>query len=148
LECRLHEDDILSIIKDEMQDISYRAKVEEESRKNRLRTKDDYICSVCTSSICVGVTGNVFPCAGWQGCVLGNLKETSLKDIWMSSEKAVWLRSLKRKDLKKCDSCKYSDYCTICLVRNANESKSGNPLEVNEFFCKVAKMKKEALISP
>lgn len=142
LGCRLDEDDVLNILKEDMKDPSYRAKEEEEIRRNRLRTENDYICSVCTSSICVGVKGNVFPCAGWQGCVLGNIKNDSLKNIWFSSEKSVWLRSLKRKDIEKCHLCKYQEYCTLCLVRNANESVSGNPLEVNEFFCKVAQLKK------
>lgn len=146
--CRIQPEDIFSIIREEMQNPENRAKEEEEVRKNKLRTRDDYICSVCTSSICVGVNGNVFPCAGWQGCVLGNIKNDSLKNIWFSSEKSVWLRSLKRKDIEKCHLCKYQEYCTLCLVRNANESECGNPLEANEFFCKVAKMKKEALISP
>lgn len=35
-----------------------------------------------------------------------------------------------------------SDYCVLCLVRNANESKESDPLEVNGFFCEVARLKK------
>lgn len=145
LKCRIRPEDIFSIIRDELRNPANRAKEEAEVRKNKLRTQDDYICSVCGSSICVGVNGNVFPCAGWQGCVLGNIKNDSLKHIWFSSEKAVWLRSLKRKDITKCKMCKYQEYCALCLVRNANESESGNPLEANEFFCKVAQMKEKIL---
>jgi hypothetical protein len=34
----------------------------------------------------------------------------------------------------------------MCLVRNANENPSGDPLVVNEFFCNIAKLNKKAIL--
>ena len=86
--------------------------------------------------------GNVFPCAGWQGYILGNIAERTLADIWYHSKKVDFLRSLKRKDFKECEGCQQRDYCTVCMVRNFNESPTGNPLEISKYFCKVAEIKK------
>lgn len=98
------------------------------------------ICGVGQSSCCMVANGNVYPCAGWQEMVLGNLYENSLKEIWDNSEKIQWLRSLKMKDLGdgECCKCENAAFCSPCLVRNANESATGNPLEINRHFCAVA----------
>ena len=92
--------------------------------------------------------GNVYPCAGWQEMVLGNLNESSLQDIWDNSEKIKWLRSLKMKDLGngECCKCDKAAFCAPCLVRNANESPTGNPLEINRHFCAVAAKNKEIVL--
>ena len=92
--------------------------------------------------------GNVYPCAGWQGMVLGNLKDDTLQNIWQNSEKIKWLRSLKMKDLGdgKCCKCDKSAFCAPCLVRNANESPTGNPLEINKHFCAVAAKNKQIVL--
>lgn len=116
-----------------------------EVAENRNKSQDDYICSVCNSSICVAQNGNVFPCVGWQGYVLGNITENSLADIWYHSSKVDYLRGLKRKDLKECENCQQRDYCTVCMVRNFNESPTYNPLEISKYFCKVAKIKKNLI---
>jgi radical SAM additional 4Fe4S-binding domain len=143
LQNRLQITDVCNLIKEEFEDPISKEIFKSEVANNKYRTKDDYICSVCNSSLCIGINGDVFPCAGWQSCVLGNIKESTLKKIWFDSDKAKWLRNLKRKDLKDCDNCKSINYCTICLVRNANESNTHNPLEVNNYFCKVAELKKQ-----
>lgn len=142
LQCRLCREEIESVLVEDLRDSATRDALNEEVKINRLRSQDDFICGVCGSSMCIGVDGSVFPCAGWEGCVLGNINESTLKDIWYHSDKAIRLRNLKRKDFIKCNSCDSSDYCVLCLVRNANESKESDPLEVNEFFCEVARLKK------
>ena len=43
----------------------------------------------------------------------------------------------------KCNSCTFIDYCIPCLVRNANENEDADPLQVNGFFCEVARLKKQ-----
>ena len=143
LYCRLSEEEVERVIVDELKtNPNYKNELISEAAENRNKTPDDYICSVCNSSICVAQNGNVFPCAGWQGCVLGNLAYNSLADIWYHSDKVGYLRSLKRKDFKECEGCLQRDYCTVCMVRNYNESPSGNPLEISKYFCKVAEIKK------
>lgn len=142
LQCRLQIEEIAAILKEESAEPLSRKSLAEEVRNNKMRSQDDYICGVCGSSICVRANGDVFPCAGWENCVLGNINELPLKNIWFDSEKAIGLRNIKRKDFTKCNSCEYKDYCTLCLVRNANENEASDPLIVNDFFCEVAKLKK------
>jgi radical SAM protein with 4Fe4S-binding SPASM domain len=110
--------------------------VEQESRDR----SEDRVCGVCISSICMVANGNVYPCAGWQDYVCGNLREQSLRDIWEMSPKVKYLQSLRKKDFPKCNSCVDQIFCAMCMVRNANEDPSGNPLHINEHFCKVASM--------
>ena len=84
-----------------------------------------------------------YPCAGWQNYVLGDLKETTLENIWNNSEKTQFLRNIKRKDFPQCLVCAQKEFCTMCMVRNANESSDGNPFEINKYFCKVVELNKE-----
>ena len=106
------------------------------------------LCGVGISSCCMVANGNVYPCAGWQEMVLGNLNETPLQEIWDNSEKIKWLRSLKMKDLGggECCKCDKAAFCAPCLVRNANESPTGDPLEINRHFCAVAATNKQIVL--
>lgn len=144
LDCRLNYDEVERVIKEEMAvNPAYKDELIKEAEDNRRKTQEDYICSVCNSSICVSQNGDVFPCAGWQGYILGNISERSLSDIWYHSEKVCHLRNLKRKDFAVCGKCQQREYCTVCMVRNSNENPTGNPLEVSKYFCKVAEVKKK-----
>lgn len=120
--------------------------IEIAAEKRRNTTSNDFVCSVCSSSICIAKNGDVYPCAGWQGYIVGNVKETSLNDIWDNSEKVQYLRGLCNHDFPKCNQCSDKEFCTICMVRNANESPLGDPLEVNEYFCNIAKLNKEIVL--
>lgn len=106
------------------------------------------LCGVGISTCCMISNGNVYPCAGWQEMVLGNLNETPLKEIWENSEKIKWLRSLKMKDMGggECCNCDKAAFCAPCMVRNANESPTGNPLEINRHFCAVAAKNKQIVL--
>lgn len=141
---RLSEEEVEQVIMDELtKNDNYKRELMNEAIENRNKTEDDYICSVCNSSICVAPNGNVFPCAGWQGFILGNIANDSLSEIWYHSNKVDNLRSLKRKDFKECEGCEKRDYCTVCMVRNYNESLTHNPLEISKYFCKIAEIKKK-----
>ncbi|MDR1182972.1 MAG: SPASM domain-containing protein, partial [Bacteroidales bacterium] len=120
--------------------------IKEDAKKKKDITSDDFVCSICNSSICITENGYVYPCAGWQDYVVGNVKETSLYDIWNNSAKVKYLRELRRYDFLKCIKCTDKEFCTMCMVRNANESRLGNPLEVNEYFCNIAKFNKKLVI--
>lgn len=143
---RLSINDIKKIIKDKIiNDPQYLELVEIEAKNKREDTPNDTVCSVCYSSICIAENGNVYPCAGWQGYVVGNVNEESLKDIWFNSKNIQHLRGLRKRDFQKCIQCPEKGYCTMCMVRNANENPSGNHLVINEFFCNIAKIKKEVV---
>ena len=106
------------------------------------------LCGVGSSSCCMVANGNVYPCPGWQEYVLGNLNNDSLENIWNNSDKIKYLRSLRMKDLGngKCCNCEFASFCSPCMVRNANESYSGNPLEINSHFCAVAAKNKQVVL--
>ena len=107
---------------------------------------NEIICGVCISSICMIANGNVYPCAGWQSYVCGNIKETSLREIWENSPKVKYLRSLRKKDFPQCLNCPDKSFCAMCMVRNANEDPNGDPLKINEHFCKVAALNRKIVM--
>ena len=104
---------------------------------------EDTVCAVCTSTIGVAANGSVFPCVGWQNYILGNLKTESLQQIWQNSPKVNFLRKIRKKDFPECSKCENRMFCAMCMVRNANENKEGNPFKVNVHFCNVAALNKK-----
>jgi MoaA/NifB/PqqE/SkfB family radical SAM enzyme len=106
----------------------------------------DLVCGVCVSSLCMVANGNCYPCAGWQDYVVGNVRETPLRDIWETSPRVQYLRGLRKKDFPKCAACPDKSFCAMCLVRNANENLDGDPLKINEHFCKVAALNRRIVL--
>jgi radical SAM protein with 4Fe4S-binding SPASM domain len=148
LRSRLSINDIKEVMNDKIvNEPRYLELMEKEAEEKRNITSDDIVCSVCHSSICIADDGNVYPCAGWQGYVVGNVNDRFLKDIWNNSTKVQYLRGLRKRDFPKCIECLEKDYCTMCMVRNANEHPLGNPLAVNEFFCNIARLNKEIILN-
>jgi len=144
LKFRLSLDEIYELIKKKKKtDPKYFEQLEKTAEKKRNISPSDYICSVCSSSICITECGNVYPCAGWQDYLIGNLKTTSLKDIWENSDRVNYLRGLRNQDFPKCVNCPDKEFCTMCMVRNANEDPLGNPFTVNEYFCRIAKINRQ-----
>ncbi len=103
-------------------------------------------CGVAINTACMVSNGNVYPCPGWQSYICGNLYEKSLSEIWFDSDEIKQLRALKRGDMKKCFSCKNKAFCSPCPGRFANESPTGNPMEVAEHFCAVAAVNKQVVL--
>ena len=108
---------------------------------------NDIICGVCIDTLCMISDGNVYPCAGWQSYICGNLKETPLREIWDKSPKVNYLRSLRKKDFPKCLKCPDKSFCAMCMVRNANEDPNGDFLKINEHFCKVAALNRKIVLN-
>ncbi len=108
------------------------AKVKEKLNRN------DPICSVCRYSFCVAANGDVFPCAGWQKNIIGNLNNQSVQEVWETSEKILALRQIKWSQFPKCAECKDRGYCTACMMWNSNENLDGDPFRINPFRCDVA----------
>lgn len=147
LSCRLSIDEIKSLIQNKVaKDSKYIKQLEIEAQKKKNISPDDFVCSICNSSICITDNGNVYPCAGWQDCIVGNIQKNSLREIWESSQKIEYLRNLRKKDFPKCIQCNDREFCTMCMVRNANEDLQGNPLVVNDFFCNIVKINREILL--
>jgi len=109
-------------------------------------TSEEILCGVCISSLCMVANGNIYPCAGWQNYICGNVKESSLCEIWDNSPKVKFLRSLRKKDMPECINCTDRHFCAVCMVRNANEAPDGNPFKINKHFCKVAALNREIVL--
>ncbi len=147
LSCRLTMDEIKEVIKDKIvNDSKFIEEMLHDVEKKRTKTDEDVVCSVCHSSICIADNGNVYPCAGWQDYIVGNVKENSLQKIWDNSEKVQYLRCLRNKDFPMCIQCPDKEFCTMCMVKNANENPNGDPLVVNEFFCNIAKLNRQTVL--
>ena len=95
------------------------------------------VCGVGYDNCCITANGDVYPCAGWQSFILGNVYKQSLKEIWEKSEKIKELRKITQASFTKCVSCEAFNYCNRCLVRNFNES-NGDMFNIPQHFCDVA----------
>lgn len=107
-------------------------------KKNRFM---DFCCGACTYTYCMNSKGFIYPCTGWQNYELGNINNTSLKDIIFKSNKANYIRQLRRVDFKKCLTCEDIDYCRFCLMKNALEDPNQDMKNLNPYFCSMAKLK-------
>ena len=108
---------------------------------NLERYKAQPVCGVGYDNCCITANGDVYPCAGWQDYVLGNVYKQSLKEIWETSERVKNLRTITQASFPQCIECEARNYCSRCLVRNYNES-GGDMFAVNHHFCDVAFLNK------
>jgi radical SAM protein with 4Fe4S-binding SPASM domain len=149
LDNRLLLDEVGGIIKDIIKnDPDYEERLREAdfTEVEQRDLSDDALCGVCISSICMVANGNIYPCAGWQDYVVGNITQTPLREIWDHSPKVQYLRGLRKRDLPKCMDCADRHFCAMCMVRNANENPEGDPLKINEHFCKVAALNRKIVL--
>lgn len=100
------------------------------------------VCGVGVDNICLTANGDYYPCAGWQGMVVGNAYKQSLKDIWENSPELKQLRTITNGSFPDCILCEARDYCAMCLVRNYNEN-NGNMFKITKHFCDVAFLNKK-----
>lgn len=145
---RLSLDETEELLRDIIEhDIEYRNKglrqkpISEEIRLDRERYLKQPVCGVGYDNCCITANGDVYPCAGWQDYVLGNVYKQSLQEIWENSERVKELRKITQASFPQCIDCEARDYCARCLVRNYNES-GGDMFAVNHHFCDVAFLNK------
>ncbi len=147
LSCRLSVNEIKEVINDKVEnDVKYLEQIETTAKEKKNSTANDFVCTVCRSTICITSNGKVYPCEGWQNYIVGNVNDTALYDIWNNCEKVQYLRGLRNQDFPKCIQCTDKEFCTMCMVRNANENPKGDPLVVNEFFCSIARLNREIVL--
>jgi radical SAM protein with 4Fe4S-binding SPASM domain len=103
--------------------------------------KKQPVCGVGYNNCCIAANGDVYPCAGWQSYVLGNVYKESLQEIWENSQRLKELRKITQSSFPQCLECDARDYCARCLVRNYNES-GGDMFKINKHFCEVAFLNK------
>lgn len=137
LENRLSIEEISDVLTVQMQE-GFAESIRKTAMEKEKLTGHDSICSVCRYSFCVTASGKVFPCAGWQNNVIGDLNHQAVQEIWETSEKIKGLRQIKRSHFSQCVDCKDRGYCTVCMMWNSNENSDGNPFRINEYRCNVA----------
>ncbi len=115
--------------------------ISDEIKFNLERFKKQPVCGVGYDNCCITANGDVYPCAGWQDYVLGNVYKQSLQEIWENSERVKQLREVTQASFPQCLECDARDYCARCLVRNYNES-GGDMFAINHHFCDVARLNK------
>jgi MoaA/NifB/PqqE/SkfB family radical SAM enzyme len=149
LDNRLSLDEVEKVINDIIgNDQSYQEemKTADFDKADSRDTSNDIVCGVCVSSLCMIANGSMYPCAGWQDYVCGNVREAPLREIWENSPKVKYLRGLRKKDFPRCVKCPDKSFCAMCMVRNANENPDGDPLKINEHFCKVAALNRKIVL--
>lgn len=141
---RLSLEETEKVIRDIFEyDIDYKALTlnqkpkSDEMKFDKERFLKQPVCGVGYDNCCITVNGDVYPCAGWQGYVLGNVYKQSLKDIWESSERVKALRKITNASFPKCNDCEAFNYCNRCLVRSYNES-NGDMFALPKHFCDIA----------
>lgn len=115
--------------------------ISDEIKFNLERFMKQPVCGVGYDNCCITANGDVYPCAGWQDYVLGNVYKQSLQEIWENSERVKELRKITQASFPQCLECEARDYCARCLVRNYNES-GGDMFAINHHFCDVAFLNK------
>ena len=100
------------------------------------------LCGAGINDCCITENGDVYPCAGWQAMVCGNVYKQSLHDIWENSPQFKKIRAVTQGDFPECLKCEARNYCAKCLVRNYNES-NGDMFKINKHFCDVAFLNKK-----
>lgn len=137
LENRLSIEEVDDVLTVQMQE-GYAESIRKTAKDKEKLTENDPICSVCRYSFCVMASGKVFPCAGWQNNVIGDLNHQTVQEVWETSDKIKELRQIKWSRFSQCVDCKDRGYCTVCMMWNSNENSDGDPFRINEHRCNVA----------
>ena len=116
-------------------DIEYRTILDTNTDPQAL-DPDEHVCGAGVDSMCVAANGEFYPCSGFQGYPLGNAHEHSVYDVWNNSEALKKLRAVKWSDFPECMKCEAKPYCSMCMVRNLNET--GSIFTVSRHFCDAA----------
>lgn len=100
--------------------------------------KYDVPCAALFSSFAIDCEGNVYPCNSLLYNI-GNVYSLSLKEIWFNSKRLQDIKSIKKTDLKVCQSCKYSAFCERCPGMALLDS--GDILACDTFAKEVARLR-------
>lgn len=102
------------------------------------------MCSILSSGLCIDTDGSAYPCPGWNGMKLGNIKTMPLSDIWYDSQVVHKLRSITPIDFHQCVNCHLQNFCDMCAVYNYNENN--DIFFICKSFCECAQMMKDCVI--
>ena len=72
------------------------------------------VCGVGQGAVQINPNGDVVLCDRLRGWVMGNVRESSLKDIWLYSPIRQKVLDMKWGDLSPCGSCEMASMCSHC----------------------------------
>lgn len=96
------------------------------------------ICPAGQDRIAIGTYGEVYPCTMFP-IVLGNVKDTPIKEILDKSPLLKDFQSHSVLDIHECSECKLNKMCSICP--GAAYIENGNYLSVSQRSCILSKAK-------
>ena len=121
-------------------DLSYY--ISEKDLGKRNLNSNDIICGAGINTFCLTPEGYLEPCCSFP-MFLGNINDSTIKDILQNSSKYKWWKSLKIKDLEECYTHDYCICCEMCVGNNY--VANGNPLKASANNCDLAKYRFELL---
>ena len=106
------------------------------------RTVEDKLaCGAGIDTINIAANGDIIPCPGWYGLVLGNITTDLLEEVWTKSDKLNELREIRLSQFPKCAKCDARPFCYMCLLRNFNEN-NGDMFKIPANTCQIARLRK------
>lgn len=110
-------------------------------RSKLKRDFDGPICSAGQLSLSVRPNGEVLPCNALPIRV-GDVKQSSIKEIWTKSEKLKEVQSIRFADFdEKCRSCPHAAVCVACL--GAVYKENGGVIKPCSYVCRNARLRYE-----
>ena len=104
------------------------------------KSETTHLCNAGTNGLQIDTNLNVHPCPGWD-LSLENLKNETLSDIWMKSEKLQKVRDVVLRDFPKCAKCEIRNLCSICMAQADLEMTSSQfKFEMPQYVCDMYKV--------
>lgn len=98
------------------------------------------LCHAGVEMITIGPSGEIYPCpslVGEKEFISGNVRRSSLREVWENSRELNEIRQTSLADCKECMSCAFRFYCGGgCL---AFKYLSGGDYSVNDPYCDIYK---------
>ena len=101
------------------------------------------VCTAGHYGLYITSDGKVTTCPNLQGVEMGNVNQSSLKDIWSNSLEITALRHITECSFRQCINCEASDYCFRCFARNYTET--GDCILIPKYACEMAFLAKKII---
>jgi len=106
------------------------------TKDNKLEQMVPGYCAAGNIRLNITPSGDVTPCCGWNQ-ILGNVKESSIKDIIDSSDELKRIQTFLASDFEECFK---HDYCSVCsLCPGSNYIETGSFAKPASYHCYWAK---------
>lgn len=90
------------------------------------------VCNAGAASLSISATGEVYPCLSLRK-KLGNVRERSIRSMWLGSEERRYIRDIKWKDRSDCHACEHKEFCSPCM--GISDLEHGELLKGNAGDC-------------